>query len=523
IDTRTPLACGVITRGPDMPHVSLPPDGQPPGREARAALAGVCFARQFPNTGPACPDAAALTRCVGVHCELGRCAQLCEAHTRCLDASENVCTLGACEPTAECSACQSELLSCALGFCTEHMNCAPPLTPDGPCMRMTSCCALQGSMADPCLAVLTPLLTSLGGDQNCVGSMYDWDVLIHMHVPCTFGDPAPSTVALEPTLPPNSEPSLEDGRVGVMCSGDSECPGGRCAAAPAAEGGAGYCTRACSASAECGNGGQCVALGEHGGEKRCLASCQTQSQCRDGFSCAGGTQGSRLNLLSSCRPKRQVGQLADDQAGRACTSDAACEGGRCETTNLLGGPYPGGYCSGRCYEDAQCGSGGVCLWPRGSTDPGACLQACAADGDCTRPGYGCWELGDGERVLHACYPRADSLPDHTVGRACHDDSACADRPGACRRELPFGGLVTDAVTPARGGYCTQPCALDRECGAGAQCVQHGTLGGLCFASCSAAAPCRAGYACYAHLRDGDPDAKICVANDPDLAESDAGP
>ncbi|MET0385114.1 MAG: hypothetical protein ABW321_04105, partial [Polyangiales bacterium] len=51
-DTRTPLACGVITRGPDMPHVSLPPDDQPPGREARAALAAVCFARQFPNTGP---------------------------------------------------------------------------------------------------------------------------------------------------------------------------------------------------------------------------------------------------------------------------------------------------------------------------------------------------------------------------------------------------------------------------------------------------------------------------------------
>jgi hypothetical protein len=64
--------------------------------------------------------------------------------------------------------------------------------------------------------------------------------------------------------------------------------------------------------------------------------------------------------------------------------------------------------------------------------------------------------------------------------------------------------------PAAGGYCTQSCWHDPDCGAGAQCLSALAHGGLCFASCSEDAPCRDGYTCVIHLRDGDPTAAVCA-------------
>jgi hypothetical protein len=87
--------------------------------------------------------------------------------------------------------------------------------------------------------------------------------------------------------------------------------------------------------------------------------------------------------------------------------------------------------------------------------------------------------------------------------------------------MPYGSFSDSEVAPAPGGYCTQRCALDDECGAGAECVNTNTRGGLCMASCSNATPCRDGYTCLAHLRDG-PDAKVCVPVAPSVAPYDAG-
>jgi hypothetical protein len=111
--------------------------------------------------------------------------------------------------------------------------------------------------------------------------------------------------------------------------------------------------------------------------------------------------------------------------------------------------------------------------------------------------------------LHACYPGADPLPDHSVGLPCEDQSACGTQQAQCAKEMPYGSFATSEIARAPGGYCTQPCSLDEECGAGAECVNVNTRGGLCFASCSDAAPCRDGYTCLAHLRD-NADAKVCV-------------
>lgn len=514
-----PLACGTITRAGDLARAALPAADQAPRAETRAALSGLCFARQFPNTGPDCPDPVGILSCVQVHGDVASCLSTCAEYTQCLDTTTDVCSYATCIPTPECMACQSALGDIALGFCGEHITCAPPVTPDGPCERLSGCCMLQGENAGSCLGVVSQLLTSLGGDTNCVGSMHDWDALSHMHAPCTFGlgdqrADAASAQASEP-LVPNLEASLVDGTAGAACTTDVECSGGRCVHA----GGVDYCTRACDAAAECGSAGMCVTLAGDVTQKRCLAKCQDQSDCRSGFICAGGIHGSKINLPGSCRPRRQVDQLADAVAGRACTQDADCPGGQCDATNLSGTSYPGGHCSGRCYEDAQCGLGGICAWPRGSVDAGHCLHACAVDSDCGRVGYGCRELGDGERLFRGCYPQSAPLPDHTVGKPCREDRECGAAPARCAKKLPYVGLLSDELTSAPDGYCTQACALDAECSSEGQCVNYGTRGGICLARCSDANPCREGYACYAHLRDADPLAMVCTAVEPDV---DAG-
>jgi len=505
------VSCGVIEQGADLQRRPLPPADQAPLLESRAAIGGVCLARQFAGASPKCPDSAALLQCEALHCDLAGCLDTCGAHTACLDQRGDVCDItGPCAPSAECVTCQGEMQTCAMYFCGEHMFCGASPTPGGPCERMAGCCALQGAESSVCMGLLLPFLAGLGGDANCVGSMMDWDVVSHMHVPCTFGPGEPS-VEPDPAPPTSDAPQLAEGRAGADCSTDADCPGGSCA--QAAANGVGYCTRACEAASECGSTGMCS--GGHGTSgKQCLARCEEHADCRDGFVCTGKLDGARLTVPGVCSPKRRADQLADKVAGRSCESDDECSGGTCARTNLLGTSYPGNYCTARCYDDAHCGKGGVCVWSHHSSEPGYCLQRCAADTDCTREDYGCWELGDGVRTLQACYPLLRALPNGRAGQACSTDAECGSPHAYCAKELPYDGLVTNELQPAPGGYCTQRCALDRECGAGAQCINYGSSGGLCFASCSSAAGCRDGYVCFPHSRDNDETAAVCVTPGP---------
>jgi hypothetical protein len=507
----TIVACGAIVQRADLERRPLPPGDQPPKLDSRAAVGGMCLARQAPGNSPKCPDSAALLECEALHCDIAGCLETCATYASCLDQQTDACLItGPCQLTAECVACQGDMQACGMSFCGEHMFCGAAPTPDGPCQRMAGCCALQGSESATCSGLLLPFLAGLGGDANCLGSMQDWDVVAHLHVPCTFGSGEPSTNS-EPAQPTNPAAQLADDRAGAACTSDADCPGGNCAIAAAT--GDGYCTRACEAAAECGRAGRCSG-GQAVSSKQCLATCQEHADCREGFVCTGKLEGARISLPGVCSPKRRVDQLADNVAGRACEDDAACGGGKCAQTSLLGTSYPGNYCTARCYEDAQCGQGGVCLRTHHSSDPGYCLQSCAADADCTREDYGCWELGDGERTLHACYPLQRALPDDRAGEPCSADADCGGPHAFCAKELPYDGLVTNELQPAAGGYCTQRCALDRECGAGAQCINYGSSGGLCLASCSNTAPCRNDYVCFPHSRDNDETAAVCVTPGP---------
>jgi hypothetical protein len=234
--------------------------------------------------------------------------------------------------------------------------------------------------------------------------------------------------------------------------------------------------------------------------------------------CIGASSTGRSSIPGACRPNRVVDRLADDLVGRACDDDSACSGGECATTNLLGTSYPGNYCTARCYEDRQCGRGGVCLWPNGSINAGHCLQQCESHADCNRPGYRCWKFGDGTRVFEACYP--GNAPLLTTGMSCTSDDTCGAAPARCASELPFATLANE-MTNAPDGYCTQGCSHDEECGPKAQCIAYGEHGGMCFANCEDSAGCRAGYACSGHLRDAT--TKVCIPKDPStLTGADAG-
>ena len=511
-----PRMCGVIERGEDVVWTPLPALDEPPSATARAALSGLCYAEQFSaNAAEGCPDEQAVARCSSTHCDVGRCLEVCSAYASCLDAAEDVCaSTFVCSQSEACAQCQTELLTCTLGYCAEDLTCVPPITPDGPCGQLLACCALQGEDADRCLSIFQTVLT-ISGDATCVGSINDRETVGHLASSCRFEYDAgmsPPDAGQQPA----SEP-LADDVAGTPCSGDAACPGGSCAPGPQLPGASaseGFCTRACTTKSQCGVGGACVSSGD--GEGRCLGNCGTEGECRAGFQCAGAAKLPLLSSPGACVPMRPADMLADGVAGRSCSDDAECPGGQCATRNLLGTEYPDNYCTARCYEDMHCGAGGVCLLPRGSYDPGYCLLACETHEDCERDGYRCWTMNDGTRLLHACYPGADPLPDHSVGLPCADDSACGAQHAQCATQMPYGGFSIPEVAAAPGGYCTQACALDEECGAGAQCINVNVRGGLCMASCSDAAPCRDGYVCLAHLRE-NPDDKVCVPAPPTAA------
>jgi Cys-rich repeat protein len=270
--------------------------------------------------------------------------------------------------------------------------------------------------------------------------------------------------------------------------------------------------------ADCGGGGACViTLGGATLAGQCLATCESMTDCRDGYQCSGGLMGAGVTLPDTCRPAPETDQLDDNVAGNMCAADTDCSGGMCLTSRMMGFgtvELPGGYCSGRCIEDADCGAGGVCLPPL-LGGAGSCYQACTDDAQCTRDGYRCRVLRGETR---GCNPAPDPLPDNTTGDACTSDAECGGVVGACQTELPATGLagVLGQTVPAPGGYCSQECAEDSDCGAGGLCT-GGVLGNAyCFKPCTGQTECRDGYLCDVRGGGGDTDT-------PSDAGTDAGP
>jgi hypothetical protein len=320
--------------------------------------------------------------------------------------------------------------------------------------------------------------------------------------------------------------SLPAHTAGKSCSQDAECQNGSCAktlgsgnpllgAAPADAPG-GYCTSGCLTSAECGEGGACIGAGQATGfpgaagsgsttRGLCYASCTTSADCRDKYRCisAFGTPiVTAIGVNGSCQPAPPTDKLGDSVVGTMCSGDSDCDGGSCMSSDVFSAAgYPGGYCSGRCLADSDCGSAGVCSGAIGG-GAGTCYRKCEADADCARAGYRCRAsalagLMGTQSASKQCTPGADPLPDGAVGSACHSDAECGGAAMSCKDQLAgqFGG----AATTLPGGYCSESCVDASDCGAGGVCAGSfaGVVAGNCFKGCANASECRTGYSCGA--------------------------
>lgn len=303
---------------------------------------------------------------------------------------------------------------------------------------------------------------------------------------------------------------LAAGVVGTKCAMDTDCKGSNALCSERLNGGAlgqliggspptgGYCSASCMSDEDCGEGGLCFGYYPQFGSGECRKPCTKDADCgREDYECSRINMppltvgnGQELMVPDTCQPKT-IAVKFTDQVGKACTADADCGGGRC----ALSGSFPGGYCTGGCYEDSDCGSGGIC---RGNIYGGGgdCFEGCSVDSDCARDaqGYGCLDA-DGVKL---CAAKADPLPDGVVGSACEDDTTCGG--GVCAERVG----AEQVATP--GGYCSSiDCVEDAQCGAGGVCSP--TMGRTrCYKGCAETTECREGYEC---IPRGDDQRLVC--------------
>jgi hypothetical protein len=240
-----------------------------------------------------------------------------------------------------------------------------------------------------------------------------------------------------------------------------------------------------------------------------MARCEASRDCREGYHCvdaSGVIVDATMNMgptAGSCQVTPETDKLSGQTAGAMCAMNGDCGSGMCVTTDALGTTYPGGYCSGRCSTDADCGEQAACgLGPSGST-VGACYRTCKADADCGRAGYRCRSA---DAATKLCVPGVGPLPDQKAGSPCTSDADCGGAAYSCTMQLTSG----DVQRTAPGGYCSLYCVDDADCGAGGSCVggpgSGATASGICYKLCSAATDCRDGYTCGSLSSAADADA-----------------
>jgi hypothetical protein len=228
---------------------------------------------------------------------------------------------------------------------------------------------------------------------------------------------------------------------------------------------------------------------------------------------SGGTDAGSAGAggSSTTRARTVVTKLADGIVGKACAQASDCGAGSCmQTIQVVNTPYPGGYCSGSCYSDGDCGAEGVCQ-PGILGRVGSCYLRCDVERGCPREGYRCRVVADVARCIAAPEPLADNI----AGAACTSDADCGGVAMSCTSMI--------GAYPAPGGYCSESCAVSEDCGAGGVCINGISIvtisSGKCMKSCSTTADCREGYVCTPF---GGPSSDGPGACTPIFEDSDAG-
>ncbi len=330
--------------------------------------------------------------------------------------------------------------------------------------------------------------------------------------------------------------------IGAACEEDTSCPMGTSCLAERFIGwpGGACASFECDVPGDtgCGAGATCVPASGvgFGVTSMCLASCTSDGECRDGWACravdgyperrvcrpacdsASDCSGGRV-----CNPALGICASPFDasQLGAMCSRRGGCTGGSCLREADSG--FPGAYCA---YfgctvgTDSTCPTGGACA-PT-ADGAGICLDACAADADCTRPGYACRNV-DGANPMssRACLPACTSdMHCANMGFVCNVGTgrctapfvaSALGEPCAGASECVGGTCLSEAGSGWPAGTCTYPgCGL---MGGGATCPTGGVCVddlagdpaiGRCVDACTVGAMtgCRPGYACVALTMGG---------------------
>ena len=203
----------------------------------------------------------------------------------------------------------------------------------------------------------------------------------------------------------------------------------------------------------------------------------------------------------------------DPEPGDSCRSAADCGEGTCIDE------WPGGYCTGSCSADADCGTDGTCVQVDRTTF--ICLDNCDPDdGAACREGYGCTT---DPFFGNVCIPGCRSNDDCPDGLECDPaggdlgEGSCFDPEGevgaSCEdaSECPAGGVCLDEPINGwpRGSCITTGCdtATNDGCPDGSECAFESRFGGLCVQGCATSDDCRDDYGCLPSAEF--PDRTVC--------------
>lgn len=294
------------------------------------------------------------------------------------------------------------------------------------------------------------------------------------------------------TLYPGGGGSSTDCTV-TGCPTGQTCISGSCVPdMPPPTGGSNVCDP-CSTHSQCGDGAYCLTYPD--GQAYCGASCSSDADC-DGDRCQTLSNGSRQCV-------RYAGSAPSCTGGgtpSGCTADTDCAAGeRCDAGMCVpagGGSTPLG---DACTEHAECMSGvcfsGVCSqscdWPGGACPSGfycdgEATGACGP-GVCLRGGAGAGQLGD------SCFDHPDCASTYCFQGVCAEPCN-PTTVGAC----PGGGVCRVGALACRGGCGVagslgDPCTANDQCGSGMCAMADGQQ--FCTDLCDDSSPCPTGYGC----------------------------
>ena len=281
-------------------------------------------------------------------------------------------------------------------------------------------------------------------------------------------------------------PAIAGSAAGTTCLSDDQCGvsviGGFCVTEADNGWTGGYCSGACIDDSDCLGGSTCQLTNPSDPQNSgsiCVQSCTANTDCRTpDYECydffGGGT--------NACAPVAS----GTGPVGGACTGYGSCAGGQ-DGLCLLNSDFADGYCSVTCTTDADCSAGSHCL-----ETAGLCIDDCTTTADCRANGYECFDAVEMDGVSE-CWPSGTGS--QGTGESCAGVYECdGGQQANCFTLLDSDG---DQIGDLEfdGGYCSQACTTDAECGVDGHCSAFGGNVESCLSNCTTDADCRTNYLC----------------------------